>query len=961
MFVAFSNTMKFEWNEPMKNEKIIKTLAIICLFGFQSLLAQVPIYEWAKQIHASSKSIAVDSSGNLYAFGEFSGTVDFDPGAGVSNLTAVGYKDGFIQKLDPDGNLLWIKQIAGSYNVLGKLISIDSDGNIYTIGNFEGTADFDPGDGSANLTTDGSYPDVFVQKLNINGDFVWVKQIGGTGQDFGQSLSVDTLGNVYFTGFFGETADFDPGTDTFNITSLGGMDVFVEKLDSNGDFLWAKQMGGAVSDYSNSIALDVAGNVYTLGRFNETVDFDPGIETANLISEGNPDIFIQKMNANGDFLWVKQIEASGSFSHKEGNSIAIDPLGNIYATGYYSFQVDFDPGPGVFNQTTVLGSEEIFVLKLDGNGDFLWVKIMGGADDSRGNSIAVDSSGNSYTTGYFGGTAYFPMQWPPFSFNSLGHQDIFVQKLDADGNGLWVQQMGGGTDLYYGEQGFSIAVDLNQNVYTTGVFQEAADFDPGEGTDSLIAVYRDSFVQKLGQCFPTAPAPDIITLPDLSDECSVTAADNPTAHTECTATIVGTTSTNFPFSFQGTYAITWKYDDGYGTISTQVQNIIIDDVSYPVPDVDSLSDINKCVSATIPAPTATDNCTGVVTGVTETTFPITEEGLTVITWTYDDGHGNVVTQNQNVFIGDVTDPVPDIDNLPDLTASCEITASDIPVPVATDNCAGAMEGAANVSFPITAQGTTVITWTYDDGNGNVLTQNQNVTIADVTHPLPDVFDLPDVFAMCEITDLDAPSASDNCAGPLIATPNLSFPIDYESVAQIIWTYDDGNGNLLSQIQAINWISLDVSTSVNDHTIIANNANGTYQWMDCDNNYEPLPGETNQSLTATANGNYAVEITENGCVATSECVSITTVGVTEIEKDIPFLVYPNPSTNIFTVEFVEPISDAVIKVSDSRGRLISSTKIQNGVKADIEVNEAPGIYILTIRSKEWLRNIQLVKE
>ena len=145
---------------------------------------------------------------------------------------------------------------------------------------------------------------MFVSKLDSAGAFVWAKQLGGTDSDQANSVAVDSSGNVYTTGSFSGTADFDPGAGTTNLTSAGSSDVFVSKLDSTGAFVWAKQFGGTGSDASNSVAVDSSGNVYTTGSFSGTVDFDPGGGTANLVSTGNGDVFVSKLSSAGAAIFL---------------------------------------------------------------------------------------------------------------------------------------------------------------------------------------------------------------------------------------------------------------------------------------------------------------------------------------------------------------------------------------------------------------------------------------------------------------------------------------------------------------------------------------------------------------------------------------------------------------------------------------------------------------------------------
>jgi hypothetical protein len=135
----------------------------------------------------------------------------------------------------------------------------------------------------------------------------WAKNMGGIGYDEAYSISTDTIGNVYDTGTFEGTVDFDPGAGTKNITSTAPTDIFILKLDANGNFQWVKYMGGGEFNNSYSVVTDIGGNVYTVGVFSETADFDPGAGTMNLTSNGLSDIFIQKLDTGGDLLWVKQM------------------------------------------------------------------------------------------------------------------------------------------------------------------------------------------------------------------------------------------------------------------------------------------------------------------------------------------------------------------------------------------------------------------------------------------------------------------------------------------------------------------------------------------------------------------------------------------------------------------------------------------------------------------------------
>ncbi|MBK7986944.1 MAG: SBBP repeat-containing protein [Ignavibacteria bacterium] len=426
----FKNSVDFD---PGPDEKNLHSVGARDIF-VQKLDANGN-FLWAKSFGGKGEdlgvSIALDEASNVYITGGFDDTVDFDPGIGVTNLTAVGKKDIFIQKLDANGNFLWAKSFGGNSSDQGKCISIDTRGNVYTTGSFIDKVDFDPGTGVAVLSSEGE-TDVFVQKLDANGNFLWAKSCGGKRGDVVNSIAIDKESNVYTTGtfksFFNYAADFDPGPDSMKLASAGEQDIFILKLDANGNFLWAKSCGAEYYDNSMSIAVDDKGNVYTTGLFTGIVDFDPGINVMKLSSEANMagqhDMFILKLDANGNFIWAK---SCGGKHSEAGLSIAIDEAGNVFTTGYFGHEVDFDPGTGVTNLSAIRETD-IFIQKLDSKGNFLWAKSFGGNASELGNSITVDKKGNVFITGYFSDEIEFELGSSEINISALG-KDFYILKL----------------------------------------------------------------------------------------------------------------------------------------------------------------------------------------------------------------------------------------------------------------------------------------------------------------------------------------------------------------------------------------------------------------------------------------------------------------------------------------------------------------------------------------------------
>ncbi|MDP8269445.1 MAG: SBBP repeat-containing protein [Candidatus Tenebribacter davisii] len=301
----------------------------------------------------------------------------------------------------------WASQAGGSSVDVGESITIDDDGNSYVTGIFSETAPF----GFYSLTSSGSY-DIFVAKMDANGNWLWATKAGGSGSDYGDSIAIDGDGNSYVTGSFEETATFG----SYSLTSSGSADIFVAKMDANGNWLWVTKAGGSSCDDSYGITIDSNGSSYVTGRFGGTATFG----SYSLTSSGSADIFVAKMDVNGNWLWATQAGGSG---FDFGESIAIDGDGNSYITGNFSATATF----GSYSLTSS-GSADIFVAKMDANGNWLWVTKAGGSswDDSYG--ITIDSNGSSYVTGDFSATATFGS----YSLTSSGSADIFVAKLGND-------------------------------------------------------------------------------------------------------------------------------------------------------------------------------------------------------------------------------------------------------------------------------------------------------------------------------------------------------------------------------------------------------------------------------------------------------------------------------------------------------------------------------------------------
>lgn len=245
------------------------------------------------------------------------------------------------------------------------------------MGYFTDTIDFDPGLGVQNLVSNGGF-DVFILKLDPSANFLWIRQMGGILDDFSTAITLDANSNIYATGNFEGTVDFDPGPGVQTFVSGGSDDGFIQKFDSNGNLIWAKQIKCNGYLHSFSIAIDENSNVYTRGSFEGKADFDPGGGQEILTAVGFLDAFLQKLDSNGNFLWAKQW---GENTQDYEYSLSIDDTENVYTTGSLS--------------------GDLLIQKFDPAGSLLWERQINSNLGMGWQYSTIDASGNLLLTGWF--------------------------------------------------------------------------------------------------------------------------------------------------------------------------------------------------------------------------------------------------------------------------------------------------------------------------------------------------------------------------------------------------------------------------------------------------------------------------------------------------------------------------------------------------------------------------------
>jgi len=353
--------------------------------------------------------IAVDNNGNVYVVGQ-------------TNSEGAGNDDLLIVKYDASGTIQWQRSLGGSSGEEGYGIAVDGNGDVYVVGET-----FSQGAGSN---------DLLIAKYDSSGTIQWQRSLGGSGNESGEGIAIDSNGDVYVAG-------------VTNSQGAGSTDALIAKYDSSGTIQWQRSLGGSSSDRASSIAVDSSNNVYVVGQ------------TASQ-GAGSNDVLIAKYNSSGTIQWQRSL---GGSSSDTGYGITVNSSGDVYVAATSASQG--------------AGGSDILVAKYNTSGTIQWQRSLGGTVQDEGRGIAIDSSDNVYVIGYSS------------SSGTAGDRDIVIAKYNSSGAIQWQRFLGGSQS----DTGLGIAVDSKGNVYVTGYIDPNNDvkFDifiaklPGDG--SLTGTY----------------------------------------------------------------------------------------------------------------------------------------------------------------------------------------------------------------------------------------------------------------------------------------------------------------------------------------------------------------------------------------------------------------------------------------------------------------------------------------
>jgi hypothetical protein len=806
-------------------------------------LAQSPTFAWAKRWGGLSSGadgifaydMVVDSANNSYVISNGGNQVNFNPTGSPSIIGPTSRVIG-ISKFASDGTLIWIKfiyktNVSGnsSASVFPYRLAIKNN-QLYIVGEFYGQVNFDP----SNNFTMASSGENFILNLDTDGNFNWVKRFSlSTVND----IEVDNLNNLVLVGTFQNTMTI---STNLSVASNGGKDAFVAKWDANGNPMWLKGFGHndiSSTDTDEAFGLDCSNSndIFVVGGYHGTVDFDPGNGVLNYSSQGEDDIFVQKFTSTGDLIWAKSI---GSSSTDRANSICVDNQGSIVFTGASTGTVDFDPSPSVSNAITP--TVNAFVCKWSENAVFQWVKtIISTNSNPQGYFITNDLQNNYYVAGISGGSADFdPSNASEFFLSCQGIYSTFILKLTQSGSFLWAGILEQSQASLNCANWPASIYSNSTGIYLSGAFKGSLDFNTSSNVytelSSIPQNVNSAYVLKLDQCLSTSN----------------------------TITTSSCTSYNAPdgqvFTQSGQYTSTLSNTAGCDSVVTI--NLTIH------PPSSSTITASSCSSYTAPD--------GQV---------FTQSGQYTSTLTNAAGCDSVVTINLTIHqpsIGTIT------------TSSCSsYTAPDGQIHTQSGQYTSTLTNAAGCDSLITI----------------------NLTIHQPS----------------------SSSISETACKEYIA-PDGQVYTQSGSYTSII-PNSAGCDSTINIALTINTITAGISQNGIELSSTTNGAQ--YQWIRCESN-SPISGATSQNFTATANGQYAVVVTQNNCSDTSNCVTVNTVGVHELNFG-NIIIYPNPVRDVIHVSAASNLIEQIV-ITNVIGELLISEQHVNSLNV---FQLAPGLYEL----------------
>lgn len=450
------------------------------------LFGQNPGFNWVESRgttgYQATLEVEMSTGGNTVWAGDFAGSIDFNTGPGTQILNAGMSQDVFITQLDSNGDFGWAVHLASADTGIATIgvhgMARDAQGDLYLTGSFQGTVDVNTGPGTTHIS---SYlrNTAYLVKLGPAGNFLWARTFSGSGNSFGRAIRLFSNGDIALAGHFDGSIDFDPGAGSQVLTSGPFLDIFVLRLDANGNYTWAQRVGGSVHENLNDIVLDGNDDIYLTGYFGDVVDFDPGSGVFNLTANSVRETYLLKLDGNGAFVKAISFDSPGI---DIGYGLATDATGNVYLGAGFKDTTDFDPGPGT-HILVPLAETNAFLGSYTSNLDFRWGHVIHGTHTNSLTTLRV-RGGALYCTGSFRDSVDFDPGPSAAWHVSDGFGDGSILKFDLSGGFRWGAELDCQSSMTISD----VAMGPDTSFWLAGRMSDTTDFDPGPAVTAVPVV-----------------------------------------------------------------------------------------------------------------------------------------------------------------------------------------------------------------------------------------------------------------------------------------------------------------------------------------------------------------------------------------------------------------------------------------------------------------------------------------
>jgi hypothetical protein len=920
----------------------ITLFILLCLVNFG---AHGQTYDLNHAINFGSTStdeaheIALDNEGNSYLVGEFSGQFNVKVNGSTMSYTSKGGSDIYVTKIDRYGNHVWFVPLGGTGDDVGYDIQVMSSGDIAVIGMFENVVDFDPGLNTLSLTAIGNDEDVFMLKLSKDGNFIWAKHFDGYNCD---GLTLDENDNLLFGGSFHRNTDFDPDTSShFVATSYQSM--FVIKIDSSGKFKWVTTFMGQDPTnwrYIQDVIIDQDKRTIAVGTYEGTIDFDPKSTYGSYTSQGYGDGFIIVLDSSGKY---DSTYILGSVDDVVIHSLDVNSKNELVLGGTFLAGVDFDVTSKVALEFPP-GNSGAFLVKYDHSFALKWVESFGGSGWDEVRNLDIDNNDNIHFAGVFEDIIDIDPDSSASkvaSLKSVGHWDMFLAEWSDSASFIRAGSMGGTEDEY--TQGIVVA---NSGIYLTGTQSSVlSDLDPDPTGVHMIKRATndfDAFMIKVNNCyrdtFYSVNYCDTFVSPSGRHSWTAEGRYLDTLFSGCGGDI-------HVIEIE-------KYSD------TETRQVLACD-SFVAPSgkvwyanglyKDTVSGASPCGKNQyywidlILSQTYVDTL-----NVTECSQYTTPGGKVYATsGSYIDTIPGKANTCDSIFYINLT---IETDSVHQTISACEFFISPsgkkwTTSGVYTDTLTNSRSCDSIIVYDLTINSNSTSTqsvrvceefvspsgkiW-YEDGVYKDTIANSHGCDSVITYWLK----IEQTFAKIDVNSCGEYTSP---SGRYIWDVSGTF---YDTLV---------NSNGCDSLLTINLTVINIDPTVNKdwRRLSAVHTGAKYQWLSCDNNFAPMNGVTTQIIETYVSGSFAVEITDRGCIDTSECVTVDLVNVESPEEN-NIIVYPNPSSNLVTVQLDKWHATVAYMLCTSTGQKLNERSLTGVNSFDIELKDyTPGIYYLML--------------